>query len=98
MDPKDINYALLPVHMRDAVQDYIEIGKVPEPFLGAIMANDFLEAVGQADDVNRRYLPEWAQFIYMEAPHPCHGSKTKVEQWVADGGFAGLQSKANAEG
>ena len=98
MDPKSINYTLLPEHMREGTRAYIETGREPGDFLTAIMANDFLEAVGQADVHNGMALTQWAHFIYVQAPHQCHGSKAKVEQWVADGGLAGLQSKANAEG
>lgn len=97
MDPSKINYNLIPEHMREGTRAYIETGREPGDFLSAIMANDFLEAAGQADDENACNWNLWAQFIYMETPGGCHGSKEKVYAWIATGGLVGLQSKANDE-
>lgn len=75
------NYQRLPEHMRDAARLYIERGIKPGDFLTALLANDFMEAVGRADDTNLAALGTWAKWIYNEIPRGAHGSYNHVADW-----------------
>jgi hypothetical protein len=83
------NWSLIPAHMRDGVQRYVMHGVEPGNFLTAILENDFMEAVGRADDDNRATLVGWAMFIYNHTPSSCHGSPARVASWLDEGGILG---------
>lgn len=89
--------AYVPAHMHGAVERYMINGINPGSFLYAVMANDFKGAVGRADDVNFRYLKEWANFVYWEVPCDAQGSHEKVQAWMARGGMNGIQAAAAAQ-
>mgnify|MGYP001602015536 FL=1 len=63
------DYSMLPHHMQDDARRYIDRGIPPGHFMTAILANDFLGAVGRADIENLHSLPQWAQWIYNEIPN-----------------------------
>jgi hypothetical protein len=85
----DINYARLPEHMQEAMQDYIEAGIHPGGFLSAVLSNDFMEAVRRADDTSRTALHAYGVFLYCEAPPACYGSPAKFNAWIARDGLLG---------
>ena len=79
----DINYALLPEHLRDGMRRYIEEHFRPDgDFLFGVLINNFIEACGPADSISIQHLPEIALFLYNEAPSGCWGSTRKVEKWL----------------
>ena len=88
----DINYARLPEHMREAMQNYIEVGIHPGGFLSAVLANDLMRALGKADDTNRAALHAYGVFLYCEAPPACYGSPAKFNAWIARGGLLGEEA------
>lgn len=53
-------------------------------FLRAVLENNFMEAVGRADEDNRRDLYEIAEFVYNNIPSICHGSPERVSQWLKE--------------
>jgi len=86
-----INYDMLPEHMRDGMQRYIERGIPPGSFLTAVLENDLMLAVLRADSINRRHLFDLAEFLYSKAPTMCWGSRESVDLWIKMGGLRGLQ-------
>ena len=84
-----INYEGLPAHMREQMRAYIEKGRPIGSFLAAILANDFVDAAGRADDINQGRLFDYAKFLYNYAPTTCWGSRAKVNAWVAAQGGVG---------
>lgn len=52
-------------------------------FLRAVLEHDLFEAVGRADLGNQMALAEIVIYIYNELPVGCHGSKEKVDAWLA---------------
>lgn len=96
--PQEINYDLLPEHMRGGARRYIEKGVMDGRFLQAVFENDFVVAYGHADSINTVYMPLWASFLYNEAPTPCWGSKEKVNDWIKKGGLYGLANNAGHSG
>ena len=77
------NYDRLPEHMRESARAYIEDGKPPGDFLRAVLENNFVEALGHADEENRAAIFAWAEWLYNEAPMPAWGSPEKVTAWIA---------------
>lgn len=80
------NYSQVPAYMHEEIRRYVEERIKPERFLLAVLANNFMEAVGQADDNNIKYLKLWAQLIHWELPSGCHGSPEKVKKWLREEG------------
>ena len=79
----EINYEILPHHIRAGLQRYIEQGQIPGGFLQAVIANEFVSVVTRADKENRARLDDIAQFMYSEAPGECWGSREKMRAWAA---------------
>lgn len=72
----------VPDHDHEGLERWIRDGILPGSFLTAVLENDLLIAVGQADDVNRAHLWEICGFLYNHAPSGCYGSKAKVRAWA----------------
>lgn len=87
------NHDFLPAYMRDDARLYVEEGIEPGGFMMAVLTNDFKEAVGRADQTNRQYLLEWAQWVHNEVPMMAQGSEEKVLAWIKAGGFKGIGVK-----
>ena len=77
-----LNYNLLPEHMRDTAQRYIEDKISPGGFFTAVLENKLFEALGRADDINRARIYDIVGFLYNEAPATCWGSPEKVRSWL----------------
>ena len=78
----EINYSLIPEHMRGGVRRYLEDGIRPGDFLNAVLENNLVEAAALADNINVHMLLDWAKFLHNELPLQCWGSKEKVEAWI----------------
>lgn len=64
-----------------ALQDYVEHGGPVGSFLTAVLQNDLLNAVNQADAEALAALKQIVAFVYWELPGPCWGSPQKVTAW-----------------
>ena len=74
--------AMIPSHMIEGLRNYVEHGIPPGSFLTAVLENDFVDAVGQADQTNLQYLWAWAALLYNELPERSWGSPAKVKAWM----------------
>lgn len=83
----DINYEMLPEHMREGTKHYIEEGKIPGRFLTAIFENNLVLAFCKADHINELAMKIWASFIYNEAPRSCWGSPAIITAWYSHQGL-----------
>ena len=79
-----IDYELLPQSLRSGMRRYIEDGVIPGGFLVAVLSDSLSDAMGRADEANRKRLYDIVSFIYNEAPGDCWGSRAKVTAWVED--------------
>lgn len=78
-----VNYEKVPVaYMAQAVEYYIENGIQPGGFLSAVLSNDFIEAVGRADEENSNNLREWGVFLYNHLPVESYGSTENYTNWI----------------
>lgn len=73
----------LPDHMHQSMELYLGNGIEPGSFLYAVLTNNLKEAVGRADDINIRYLPNIVSYCYNKIPSGAWGSQEKVEAWMA---------------
>lgn len=80
-------YDLLPQHMCDEMQRYIDHGIMPGSFLTAVLSNDLMGALGRADEINIHALPNYGRFLYNHAPCGCFGSAELVRAWAGKGGL-----------
>lgn len=69
--------------MVEALEAYVKDGKPVGGFLTAILANNFIEAAGLADDDNLANLQAYCAYLYNELPRGLWGSRTTVDAWVA---------------
>lgn len=79
--------ANVPSHMHHVVLDWVANGRTYDDFFSSIVNNDLMEAIKNADDVNRHMLVQYGTFLYNGAPSECFGSKEKVMAWSAQGGM-----------
>lgn len=80
----DINYDMLPDHMREHAREYVEQGASVGDFLFAVLSNDLVGAFGRADATNKAAMAQWARWLYNEAPSRCWGSPEKVRAWLEE--------------
>ena len=79
---KEIDYSILPEHMREGMQRYVQHGIRPGDFMYLVLCNDFVHALGHADSVNTIRIVDYARFLYLELPSGCWGSREKVDAWI----------------
>lgn len=76
------NYKHIPPAILEGLTRYAEEGVPTGEFLQAVIANDFLMAVGRADIMSMRGLPAIACYVYQELPSRCHGSRAVYRAWI----------------
>ncbi len=86
---EEIDYTLLPEHLRGGVREYIERGHLPGDFLCAVISNDLMKAFGYGDQTSRDALGEIMSFFWNEAPGGSHGSLEIMKTWSDGGGLEG---------
>ena len=78
-----VHYDKVPVgYMTQAVEYYVEHGIQPGGFLSAVLRNDFIEAVGRADEENGIHLRDWGVFLYNYLPVGSYGSQENFSNWI----------------
>jgi hypothetical protein len=80
--PADINYELLPEHLRAGMRRWIEDGILPGDFLQACLRNDLFQAVSRDSEYGS--VPAVVMFLYNEAPASSWGSQEKMDAWIAE--------------
>jgi hypothetical protein len=79
-----IDYELLPQSLRGGMRRYIEDGVIPGSFLVAVLSDSLSDAMGRADEANRKRLYDIVSFVCNEAPGDCWGSRATVKAWAKD--------------
>ena len=82
--------AVIPASMLGKLQAYVDRGEPVGGFLAAVLCNDLKEAVFRADSVNRSVLPDYVRLMYWDMPSQAHGSREKMDAWVAKMGLLDL--------
>lgn len=78
----------------ESINNYVTKGWEPGSFVTAVMENNLMEALGQADMGNRLAIFEICEYVYNDTPATCHGSPEKVREWLLHGGLEGLQKES----
>ena len=69
--------------IKEAIDRYAKERCPVGDFLTAVLANDLMEAMGRADEDNRKDLFEICSYVYNHIPTMCHGSRKRVKEWLA---------------
>lgn len=72
----------VPEHTREALECWIKEGRMPGDFVRSVVENDLRGAVTRADYINAGRLKDIIDFLNMEAPSPCWGSRENVLAWA----------------
>ena len=80
--------------LKEGLDRYVEDGILPGSFLQGVLRNNFCDAVLHADATNSINLKQIALYVYWEIPHPCWGSRKKVEEWVEAKKIARIEKRA----
>lgn len=72
----------IPDMTKENLERYVSHGCHPGGFLYAVLTNDLIGSVANADKFNREALVETVAYIYKALPHTCWGSKEKVTAWM----------------
>lgn len=78
----DLAAAGVPEHLHDGIVNYLVHRIPPGHFLGAVVSNDLVEAIGRADENSLRGLRAIVAFFYNDAPSTSWGSPVKVSAWL----------------
>ena len=81
--------AMLPKHMREPMQNYIERGYPVGEFLRALLSNNLRRTFETADDVNQGRILDFLRYLYLYCPANCWGSPENVSAWQQRGGLLG---------
>lgn len=92
-DYNPVMLKMVPEHLRDGIQAYIETGRPVGQFLQAVLRNDLKAAVSHADDSSLAGMRGIIQFLYNYAPAECWGNEDTIIRWMTRGGIEGKQRK-----
>jgi hypothetical protein len=81
----------LPEHTAYSLAVFVTTGSLPGGFLRAVLKNDLMEAVAQADSENLAALKDICLFIHNHIPADCHGSLENVNTWALHNGLTAYQ-------
>lgn len=68
--------------MVDALERYVKEGVPVSDFLRNVICNDFVHAMGHADDGNLRNIQAYGAYLYNQMPHSAWGSEKAYKAWI----------------
>ena len=69
---------------------WVTDGVPPGSFLAAVLCNDLMSAIKNADAHNQGRLLDWGRVLYDYVPRGCYGSAQKYSNWIDKGGLKGV--------
>jgi hypothetical protein len=81
------DYPMIPERTQAALRRYVEQRLTPGGFLIAVLTNDLMGAISQADSDNIRVLRDICTFVYNHIPSDAWGNGDKVYAWSSDSLF-----------
>lgn len=76
---------MIPEYTKEGIDQYVANHIPPGSFLRAVLENNLMEAMRQADEDNQIAIFDICTYIYNHVPFDCHGTKQKVKAWLASG-------------
>lgn len=87
---EDVQWGIIPSHMRQSVYDYVMHGAPCGSFLTAVISDDRISRVWEAaDQTNRDQMHGWMIFLYNYFPSRARGSWEAMKRWQSHGGYKG---------
>ncbi len=80
----------VPEQFRDGIAKFVIHGIPTGSFLRALLANDLARAVSLYAGVDMESLRFTIIFCSAGIPHQAHGSPANVNNWISQGGLAGI--------
>lgn len=77
--------ARIPENIKAGIDRFAELRVMPGSFVRAVLENNLLDAVCNADPQSLAWLKEIVQYVHWEVPGAAHGTPEKVKAWVAEG-------------
>ncbi len=81
------DYPMIPERTQAALRRYVEQRLTPGGFLIAVLTNDLMGAISQADSDNIRVLRDICTFVYNNVTGDAWGNSDKVYAWSSDSLF-----------
>jgi hypothetical protein len=72
----------LPAKYIESLHCYEYLGRETGGFLRAVLENDFMAAIGHADEDSMKILKPLAEYIHNELSAVCWGSKERIDEWL----------------
>lgn len=85
--------ATLPPRIRKAIDQFVWHGIPTGGFLRAVLSNDLMGAISQADPNSLSSIGLICQYVYNAVPSVCHGSREAVKSHIERGRNACAESK-----
>lgn len=77
----------MPGNTRAVIDNYVDYGHEPTPFVRAVLANDLIGAFELADDKQKAVLGFITSYVRFNVPGVARGSYDLVAAWVKSGGI-----------
>lgn len=71
----------VPFHTRQGLIDWMVYHRPPGGFLQNLLANNLLQTLSKADNINKNHIGDILSFLYNHAPSQCWGSPENVAEW-----------------
>lgn len=97
LSPSSYCHRVKKVTLRE-IDDYVSKGIPIGGFLEAVLSNNFIDSLANADEDNKRTLWELHIYIINYTPSACWGSVGKVEAWLAAHTFCAKEEKESYVG
>ena len=72
----------LPPKVREAIDNFVWNGIPPGGFVEAVLSNDLMRAMGQADVYSANAIGPICQYVYNAVPSLCHGSRERMKSHI----------------
>ena len=80
--PDHFNGVKLPPHIVHSLKLYVEYRCSPGGFLRAVLENDLVGAISNADPQCTAMLPHIVRYVYNVLPGNTWGNPTRVKSWL----------------
>lgn len=96
---QNADWSPVPFHLHRPLERWLTDGIEPYPkFLRAILRNDLVGSVCQANPLERAALAGIVEFLTIEYPGEAYGSALACRQWQKVGGVRGIVDTADRIG
>ena len=82
-----------PEWVKETLDAYVQTGRPTGGFLAACLSNDFMVAIGRADENSLAHIGDIANYIYNKIPGNSWGSREIVRNWIKHEGQRAFYGK-----